>query len=65
MSRHLNPHIPVLIAILLAIFMTFMGQQHLSDEALGEGCRVTPHGHVYCLGPGEPTTEEDAAERRK
>jgi hypothetical protein len=64
MSTHRNLHIPVLVAILLAIFMTFMGRQYLSDEALGEGCRVTPHGHVYCLRP-EPTAEEDAAERRK
>jgi hypothetical protein len=65
MSTHRNLHIPVLVAILLAIFMAFMGQQYLSDEELGEGCRVTPHGHVYCLEPAGITTEEDAAERRK
>jgi hypothetical protein len=56
MSTHRNPHIPVLIAILLAIFMAFMGQQYLSkDEGVDEGCRVTVHGHLYCLKPAETT----------
>jgi hypothetical protein len=54
MSTHRNPHIPVLIV--LAIFMAFMGQQYLSkDEGVDEGCRVTVHGHLYCLKPAETT----------